>query len=81
MQKLTLKLFGLMNIGAFAVILLITQFAVKGEYRVQVLGWICVAIAVSVFAAPLSIVVSTINIYIYIVYVYVLLIIYDIHEI
>ena len=45
--------------GTFSVILLLVQFAVKGPYQVQVLGWICVAISVSVFAAPLSIVVST----------------------
>ncbi|KAH7516772.1 hypothetical protein FEM48_Zijuj10G0170200 [Ziziphus jujuba var. spinosa] len=45
-----------MNIGTFSLILLVTQLAVRNEYRVQVLGWICVAISVSVFASPLSIV-------------------------
>lgn len=46
-----------MNVGAFGLILLVTHFAVHGPLRVQVLGWICVSISVSVFAAPLSIVV------------------------
>ncbi|XP_015881729.3 bidirectional sugar transporter N3 isoform X1 [Ziziphus jujuba] len=55
-RKLTVKLLALMNIGTFSLILLVTQLAVRNEYRVPVLGWICVAISVSVFASPLSIV-------------------------
>ena len=68
-QKLTIKLFGAMNIGAFGLIAVVTQFAVHGSLRVQVLGWICVSIAVSVFSAPLSIMVS-VCVYIYI-YIYI----------
>ncbi|KAJ7957509.1 Bidirectional sugar transporter SWEET [Quillaja saponaria] len=55
-RKLTIKLFLVMNVGLFCSILLVTHFAFKGSLRVQVLGWICVFISVSVFAAPLSIV-------------------------
>ncbi|PON91838.1 SWEET sugar transporter [Trema orientale] len=60
-RKLTIKLFGFMNVGVFTLIFLITKFAVKSPYQVQVLGWICVAISVSVFAAPLSIVAQVIR--------------------
>ncbi|OMO99542.1 SWEET sugar transporter [Corchorus olitorius] len=51
-----MKLFVSMNVGLFSLILIFTHFLVKGSIRIQVLGWICVAISVSVFAAPLSIV-------------------------
>uniref|UniRef100_A0A2N9GPN2 Bidirectional sugar transporter SWEET n=1 Tax=Fagus sylvatica TaxID=28930 RepID=A0A2N9GPN2_FAGSY len=60
-RNLTLKLFVSMNMGLFSLILLVTQFLVKDIYRVQVLGWICVALSVSVFAAPLSIVAQVIR--------------------
>lgn len=60
-RKLTIKLFALMNIGMFSLIFLVTQFAVRHPFRVQALGWICVAISVSVFAAPLSIVAQVIR--------------------
>ncbi|XP_057440442.1 bidirectional sugar transporter N3-like [Lotus japonicus] len=60
-RNLTLKLFTAMNVGSFALILLVTHFAVHGPLRVQVLGWICVSIAVSVFAAPLSIVAQVVR--------------------
>ncbi|MED6143111.1 hypothetical protein PIB30_003386 [Stylosanthes scabra] len=60
-RSLTIKLFSSMNVGAFGLILLVTHFAVHGPLRVQVLGWICVSISVSVFAAPLSIVAQVIR--------------------
>ncbi|KAI9125590.1 hypothetical protein K1719_003008 [Acacia pycnantha] len=60
-RKLTIKLFGAMNVGALGLIAVVTQFAVHGSLRVQVLGWICVSIAVSVFAAPLTIVAQVIK--------------------
>ena len=49
-----------MNMGLFTLILLVTHFAVKEKFRVEFLGWVCVTVSVSVFAAPLSIVVSKI---------------------
>ena len=54
----SMKLFVAMNVGIFSLILIVTHFLVKSSTRIQVLGWICVAISVSVFAAPLNIVVS-----------------------
>ncbi|KAK7295869.1 hypothetical protein RJT34_18783 [Clitoria ternatea] len=60
-RKLTLKLFFAMNVGSFALILLVTHFAIHGSLRVQVLGWICVTLSVSVFAAPLSIVAQVVR--------------------
>ncbi|KAI4336540.1 hypothetical protein L6164_015055 [Bauhinia variegata] len=53
-RNLTIKLFLAMNVASFALILFVTHFTVDGSLRVQVLGWICVSISVSVFAAPLS---------------------------
>ncbi|XP_027349047.1 bidirectional sugar transporter N3-like [Abrus precatorius] len=60
-RNITFKLFMAMNVSSFALIVLVTQFAVHGPLRVQVLGWICVSIAVSVFAAPLSIVAQVVR--------------------
>ncbi|KAG4937772.1 hypothetical protein JHK85_052691 [Glycine max] len=60
-RNLTIKLFSAMNMSSFALILLVTHFAVHGPLRVQVLGWICVSISVSVFAAPLSIVAQVVR--------------------
>lgn len=61
LQNSTVKLFVSMNVGVFSLILLLTHFLATGSTRILILGWICVAFSVSVFAAPLSIVVSTIN--------------------
>ncbi|XP_028783826.1 bidirectional sugar transporter N3-like [Neltuma alba] len=60
-KRLTIKLFGAINVGAFCLIAVVTQFAVHDSLRVQVLGWICVSVAVSVFAAPLSIMAQVIR--------------------
>lgn len=60
-RKLTMKLFGVMDVGMFSLIVIITQFAVTHPYQVQALGWICVAVSVTVFAAPLSIVAQVIK--------------------
>ncbi|XP_012479570.1 bidirectional sugar transporter SWEET15 [Gossypium raimondii] len=56
-----IKLFVAMNVALFSFIIILTHFLVKGSIRVQVLGWICVAISVSVFAAPLNIVARVIR--------------------
>ncbi|KAL0327391.1 UNVERIFIED_CONTAM: Bidirectional sugar transporter SWEET15 [Sesamum angustifolium] len=52
----TAKLLSLINVGLLALIFLLTFFIFKGPIRVHVVGWICVAVSVSVFAAPLTIV-------------------------
>ncbi|KAK8622428.1 hypothetical protein V6N13_117345 [Hibiscus sabdariffa] len=50
-----MKLFAAMNMGLFSLILSVTHFLVKSSIRIEVLGWINVAISVCVFAAPLNI--------------------------
>ncbi|CAJ2631654.1 unnamed protein product [Trifolium pratense] len=61
-RNLTFKLLSAMNVGSFALILLVTNYAVHDSLlRVQVLGWICVSLSVSVFAAPLSIVAQVVR--------------------
>ncbi|KAE8703500.1 Bidirectional sugar transporter SWEET14 [Hibiscus syriacus] len=54
-RMLTLRILVLLDCGVFFFILLLVQFLTKGSNRVEFLGWICVAFATSVFAAPLSI--------------------------
>jgi solute carrier family 50 protein (sugar transporter) len=57
-----MKLFIAMNVAFFSLILMVTHFVVKTPpLQVSVLGWICVAISVSVFAAPLMIVARVIK--------------------
>ncbi|MBA0822703.1 hypothetical protein Goarm_019487 [Gossypium armourianum] len=55
LQISAIKLFAAMNLGLFSLILIVTHFLVKNSIRIQVIGWINVAISVSVFAAPLNI--------------------------
>jgi solute carrier family 50 protein (sugar transporter) len=57
----TAKILLLLNVGVFGVILLLTLLLAKGEKRVVSLGWVCVAFSVSVFIAPLSIIVSAVS--------------------
>ncbi|KAA3475722.1 bidirectional sugar transporter SWEET12-like [Gossypium australe] len=52
----TLRILLLLDFGVFCAVLLITHFLAKGSNRVQLLGWISVVFATSVFAAPLSII-------------------------
>ncbi|KAL4352200.1 hypothetical protein GQ457_06G005070 [Hibiscus cannabinus] len=54
-RKSAMKLFVAMNVVLFSFILIVTHFVLKSSVRAPVLGWICVAISVSVFAAPLNI--------------------------
>ncbi|OMO54172.1 SWEET sugar transporter [Corchorus capsularis] len=54
-RMFTLRILLLLDFGGFFSIMLLSQFLAKGSKRVEVLGWICVAFATSVFAAPLSI--------------------------
>lgn len=55
-RRQTVQLLVLLIGGLYTLIFLITLFPLTGALRVQVVGWICVTVAVSVFAAPLSIV-------------------------
>ncbi|CAK9171916.1 unnamed protein product [Ilex paraguariensis] len=55
-KNYTAKLLASMNVGLFSAIFLLTFFLVKSSHRVLVVGWICVAVSVSAYAAPLSIV-------------------------
>ncbi|KAK9276340.1 hypothetical protein L1049_005872 [Liquidambar formosana] len=60
-RNFTVKLFLSMNVGLFTLTVLLTYFLVEASYRVHVLGWVCAAISVSVFAAPLGIVLRVIR--------------------
>ncbi|KAG9136814.1 hypothetical protein Leryth_004568 [Lithospermum erythrorhizon] len=57
----TAKLLSFLNVGVFLMIFFLTYYPLKGDTRVAVVGWICVAFSVSVFAAPLSIVFQVIR--------------------
>ncbi|CAL9199816.1 unnamed protein product [Musa hybrid cultivar] len=50
------QIFVLLNVVAFAAIVLLTRLAFTGPDRVTVVGWICVGFSLCVFAAPLSII-------------------------
>ncbi|XP_042006152.1 bidirectional sugar transporter N3-like [Salvia splendens] len=52
----TAKILGLMNVGLLCVIFAVTFFVFEGTTRARVVGWICVAVSVCVFAAPLTII-------------------------
>ncbi|KAE8668205.1 Bidirectional sugar transporter SWEET15 [Hibiscus syriacus] len=56
-----IKLFIATNVELFSLILILTHFLVKGSIRIQVLGWMCVALSICVFAAPFSIVTRVIR--------------------
>ncbi|TVU50330.1 hypothetical protein EJB05_01698, partial [Eragrostis curvula] len=57
----TATIFLLLNVGVFGLILLLTLLLSTGEKRVVSVGWVCVAFSISVFVAPLSIIVSTVS--------------------
>ncbi|RLN09352.1 bidirectional sugar transporter SWEET15-like [Panicum miliaceum] len=54
-RVLTAKMLLGLNVGVFGLVALVTMVLSKGSLRVHVLGWVCVSVALSVFAAPLSI--------------------------
>ncbi|OEL32781.1 Bidirectional sugar transporter SWEET15 [Dichanthelium oligosanthes] len=55
-RALTAKMLLGLNVGVFGLVALVTMVVLsKGSLRVHVLGWICVTVTLSVFAAPLSI--------------------------
>lgn len=47
------------NVGTLGLIVLFSLLLVKGPQRVTLIGWICAAVNIAVFAAPLSIIVRT----------------------
>jgi solute carrier family 50 (sugar transporter) len=57
LQVRTVGYMFLLNGVVFAGIVLFTMFLSHDVNRAKILGWICVAFSVSVFAAPLSIIV------------------------
>lgn len=54
-RVLTARMLLGLNVGVFGLVALVTMVPFRGSLRVHVLGWICVSVALSVFAAPLSI--------------------------
>ncbi|KAK1617023.1 hypothetical protein QYE76_022540 [Lolium multiflorum] len=52
----TAKLFLGLDVGLFGLIALVTMLVSRGDLRVHVVGWVCVAVALCVFVAPLSII-------------------------
>ncbi|XP_022991378.1 bidirectional sugar transporter SWEET15-like [Cucurbita maxima] len=54
-RMLTIRIFAVINMGLLGFILLAIHFIPKHSNAVKVMGWICVAVSISVFAAPLSI--------------------------
>lgn len=60
-RDLTIKIFVSMNMGLFAIIVFLTYYLAKGQLRVKILGWICAALSVGVFVAPLGIVMRVIR--------------------
>ncbi|TXG66248.1 hypothetical protein EZV62_007523 [Acer yangbiense] len=56
LQKFTVKLILLLNVGAIGLVMFITNCLIKGPKRMTAVGWICVAYNIATFAAPLSIV-------------------------
>lgn len=64
-RLLTAKMLLGLNVGVFGLVALVTMVLSKGTLRVHVLGWICVTVALSVFAAPLSIMVIKYYVYIF----------------
>jgi len=56
-QLTTIKLLLLLNVFGFGAMLLSTLYLSKGAKRLAIIGWICLVFNISVFAAPLFIIV------------------------
>ncbi|KAH7857991.1 hypothetical protein Vadar_018683 [Vaccinium darrowii] len=54
-RMLTVTLLTVVNFGVFSLVVLFSHFLEKGSSRLQLVGWICLAVSAGVFAAPLSI--------------------------
>lgn len=59
MQIRTIQVAVGLNLVLSSLIVLVAQFLFDGSNRAKVLGWICVAFSISVYAAPLSIIVRS----------------------
>lgn len=57
LQGFTSKLILMFNLSLLGCITASTYFLAHGHRRVSIVGWICAAFSVSVFAAPLTIMV------------------------
>ncbi|XP_006443343.2 bidirectional sugar transporter SWEET9 [Citrus clementina] len=57
-KSFTIKLILVFNVGAFALMMVIVNFFVKGPNRVTAVGCVCAVYNVAVFSAPLSIMVT-----------------------
>ena len=68
-QFQTARLLVLLNVLGFGVMLALTLVLAKGERRLKVLGWICLVFNLTVFAAPLFIMVINTHKFVYI-YIY-----------
>jgi solute carrier family 50 protein (sugar transporter) len=54
----TLAYFFLLDVAAFALVLVVTLRAIAPTHRVKFLGSVCLAFSMAVFVAPLSVIVS-----------------------
>lgn len=64
MQINTLKWMFLLNVALFSLIVVISLLCFHGADRVKVVGWFNMTFSVSVFAAPLSIIVRSTHLFI-----------------
>ncbi|CAK8579114.1 unnamed protein product [Lathyrus sativus] len=56
-RNFTLKLICLLNLGGICLVIVLTHLLAKERTaRIELLGWICVVLSTSVFAAPLSVI-------------------------
>ncbi|XP_031097165.1 bidirectional sugar transporter N3-like [Ipomoea triloba] len=51
----------ILSIGGFVATFLVSWFVFSGNVRISVVGWICVAFSLGVFASPLSVVLQVIR--------------------
>jgi len=57
----TLAYFFLLDVAAFALVVVVTLFVVRQPHRVKFLGSVCLAFSMAVFVAPLSIIVKVVK--------------------
>ncbi|XP_066379275.1 bidirectional sugar transporter SWEET11-like [Miscanthus floridulus] len=57
----TLAYFFLLDVAAFALVVVVTLFVVREPHRVKFLGSVCLAFSMAVFVAPLSIIVKVVK--------------------